>query len=90
MRHRLDAGEPHLLVQRGVDDDIVGAHGLLGKQLDLLDGFGGALLEGGAKHALVQVDGVLARDDLVHFTRKGFESWGYFVGLGLGLRARDL
>jgi len=40
---------PDLLVQAGVDTDIGGTHGLLGKGLDGLDGVRSTLLEGSRK-----------------------------------------
>lgn len=39
-------------------------HGLEGKLLDLLDSTGSALLEGNAVETLVEVDGVLAGDNV--------------------------
>lgn len=65
MRHRLDALRPHRLVQLGVDADVGGAHRLAGKVDDGLDSPGCALLEGAAVNALVQVDRVLARYDVL-------------------------
>lgn len=55
-----DTALPHLLVQLGVDANVLDTHGLLCKLDDLLDGLGRALLELDIVHALVQVDGVLA------------------------------
>ena len=55
-----------MLVEPGVDPDVVGAHLLLGKLLDFLDGAGGAVLEADAVQALVQVDGVFAGHHLAH------------------------
>merc|ERR1711934_1163757 len=53
---------PDLLVELGVDSDVLRAHLLEGKALDGLDGPELAAL---AVDALVQVDGVLAGDDLL-------------------------
>jgi hypothetical protein len=41
----LDTSLPDLLVQGGVDADILGAHSLLGESADLLDSTGSTLLE---------------------------------------------
>jgi hypothetical protein len=41
----LDAGLPDLLVELGVNADVLGAHSLLGKGADLLDGTRSTLLE---------------------------------------------
>ena len=56
---------PDSLVQLDVEADIGGLHHLGGKGLDLLHSTGGALLEGDAMEALVQVDGVLAGHHLL-------------------------
>ena len=61
----LDATCPERLVELGVDADVGGAHGLLGEVDDGLDGPGRTLLEGAAVHALVEVDGVFAGDDVL-------------------------
>jgi hypothetical protein len=61
----LDAAGPDLLVQLGVDADVRGAHCLLGKVDDGLDGPRGALFEGAAVHALVHVDGVFPGDHIL-------------------------
>ena len=61
----LDTVLPHLLVELGVKTNIGGAHGLLGESDDLLDGAGSTLLEGNVVAALVEVDGVLARHNIV-------------------------
>ena len=61
----LDTVLPYLLVELGVEADILGAHGLLGEGDDLLDGAGSTLLEGNVVDALVEVDGVLAGHDIV-------------------------
>ena len=63
--HALDAAGPERLVELGVDTDVLGAHRLLGKVDDGLDGVGGTLLEGAAVHALVEVDGVLPGNDIL-------------------------
>lgn len=65
MRHALDAALPQRLVELGVDADVGGAHGLLRELDDALDGLGRPLLERGAVHTLVQVDGVFAGDDVL-------------------------
>ena len=61
----LDALGPKSLVELGVEADIGGAHRLLRKVDDGLDGVGGALLEGAAVDTLVEVDGVLAGHDIL-------------------------
>ena len=61
----LDALCPDSLVQLGVKTDVLGAHRLLGKVDDGLDGPGSALLEGAAVDALVEVDGVFAGHDIL-------------------------
>ena len=63
--HALDTLGPDRLVELGVEADVLGAHRLLGELNDRLHGMGGTLLEGAAVHALVQVDGVLAGDDVL-------------------------
>ena len=45
---RLDALLPHFLVERGVETDILGSHGLLSKSTDGLHGIRSTLLEGSA------------------------------------------
>lgn len=60
----LDSRFPDLLVQLGVEADVLGAHGLLSESADLLDSPGGPLLESYAMDALVEVDGVFAGDDI--------------------------
>merc|ERR1719411_1785077 len=57
---------PDCLVQSGVDTDILGTHLLLSKLLDLLDCSGSAIFESDTVESLVEVDGVLASDDLAH------------------------
>lgn len=61
----LDALGPDGLVEFGVESDVGGAHGLLGKVDDGLDGPGSALFEGAAVDALVEVDGVFAGHDIL-------------------------
>ena len=61
----LDAHLPNLLVELRVEPDVLGAHVLAGKLLDGLDGPRRPLLELHAKHLLVEVDGVVARHDVV-------------------------
>ncbi len=63
--HGLDALGPDGLVELGIQADVGGAHRLLRKVNHRLNGPGGALLERAAVHALVQVDGVLAGDDVL-------------------------
>ena len=70
-----------MLVQPGVDPDILGSHLLLGKLLHLLDGSGSPVLEPDAMQPLVQVDGVLTGDNLAHCRA---------LGLLLALRHGDL
>lgn len=65
MGNRLDALCPESLVELGVEADVGGAHRLLGKVDDGLDGPGSALLEGAAVDALVEVDGVFAGHDIL-------------------------
>jgi len=64
MRHVLDPLAPELLVQLRVKADVRGAHRLLRKLDDGLDRPRRPRLEGTPVHALVQVDGVFARDDI--------------------------
>ena len=65
MGNRLDALCPESLVELGVEADVGGAHRLLGKVNDGLDGPGSSLLEGAAVDALVEVDGVFAGHDIL-------------------------
>ena len=51
-------------------------HGLAGELLDLLNGLGGTLLELDAEDALVEVDGVLASDDILEGRAPGLGSFG--------------
>ena len=55
-----------MLVEPGVDPDVVGAHLLDGELLHFFDGAGRAVLEADAVQPLVQVDGVLAGHHLAH------------------------
>jgi len=64
-RDALDALRPEMLVQTGVDANVLRLHLLLGEIADRLDGSRRALLGADAEDALVHVDGVLARDDFV-------------------------
>ena len=59
-----DAGGPNVLVELGVDPDVLGPHGLGGELLDGLDGAGGALLEGRLVDHLGEVDGVVPGDEV--------------------------
>ena len=59
-----DAGGPNVLVELGLDADVLGPHGLGGELLDGLDGAGGALLEGRLVHQLGEVDGVVPGDEV--------------------------
>ncbi len=61
----LDALCPESLVEFGVETDVRGAHRLVREVNDGLDGPGGALLEGAAVDALVEVDGVFAGHDIL-------------------------
>ena len=65
MGNALDAAGPELLVELGVEADVVGAHRLLGELDYRLDGMGGPLLERTAVHALVQVDCVFTGDNVL-------------------------
>ena len=55
-----------MLVQPGVDTNIVGSHLLLGKLFQLLDGSGCSVLEADSVKPLVKVDGVFAGYDFTH------------------------
>ena len=55
-----------MLVEPGVDPDVVSSHLLQCELLDLLDRPGSAVLEADAVQPLVQVDGVLPGDHLAH------------------------
>ncbi len=55
---------PDSLVQPGVDSHVRGAHGLLSKLADLLDGTGSAVLTANAVKTLVQVHGILTGNNL--------------------------
>ena len=61
----LDALRPERRGELGVKADVGGAHRLLRKVHNGLDGPRRALLEGAPVHALVQVDGVFAGDDIL-------------------------
>lgn len=63
--HLPDTLGPDVLVQAGVDADIVGSHLTLGKLADLLDGAWGTLLEADVVHTLGQVNGAFAGDNFV-------------------------
>ena len=64
-----DTLRPDEFVQASFNANIVGAHLLLCKQLDLFDGSWGTLLEADAMQSFVKVDGVLAGD---HFVQSRF------------------
>lgn len=55
-----------MLVEPGVDPDVLGAHLLFCELLDLLDGAGCTVLETDPVEALVKVDGVLPGHHLTH------------------------
>eukprot|EP00639_Heterosigma_akashiwo_P005957 CAMPEP_0194567818 /NCGR_PEP_ID=MMETSP0292-20121207/6140_1 /TAXON_ID=39354 /ORGANISM="Heterosigma akashiwo, Strain CCMP2393" /LENGTH=143 /DNA_ID=CAMNT_0039417661 /DNA_START=44 /DNA_END=477 /DNA_ORIENTATION=- len=55
----LDALGPDELVELGIDSHVACAHHLSGEGLDLADGLGGLLPEGGLVQPLVKVDGVV-------------------------------
>jgi len=57
---------PDLLVQVGVDSDVLGAHLLESKLSDSLDSFSGSEFSALSVDSLVEVDGVLSGDDLLH------------------------
>jgi len=59
------ASAPDVLVQLHVKPNITGSHRLLRKLPDLLHRLGRHLLEGAAMESPVEVDGILASDDLV-------------------------
>ena len=63
-RNALDTRLPDLLVELGVEADIVGAHSLRSESTDLLDSPGGPLLEAHTMNSLVKVDGVFAGDNI--------------------------
>ena len=65
MRHILNTLRPQLLVQLRVQTHVFGAHRLLRKVHDGFDRPRGTLFERPPVHALVQVDGVLAGDDVL-------------------------
>jgi len=56
---------PNVLVQRGIDADILGAQSGLGKLLDLTNSAGGFSLEGNLVQSLVEIDRVFASHDRV-------------------------
>lgn len=65
LEHLPDTLGPDVLVQAGVDADIVGSHLTLGKLADLLDSAWGTLLEADVVHTLGQVNGAFAGDNFV-------------------------
>lgn len=60
-----DATLPNLLVQLGVETNVLDAHCLLCELDHLLDGCRSTLLELNIVHALVQMDGVVTGNDVV-------------------------
>jgi len=78
----LDTLGPKVLIQAGVDADILRSHLLLGEIADRLDSSGSAPLGADSKDALVHVDGVLASDDLIDRTLalllRLLRSWRHF------------
>ena len=67
-----DAGGPNVLVELGVNTDVLGSHGFFGEFLDGLDCAGSALLECRLMNHFGKMDGVIPGDE---------------VGLGLALLA---
>eukprot|EP00250_Pteridium_aquilinum_P022610 c2545_g1_i1 orf=106-633(+) len=63
--HVPDSTTPQMLVQLYINAHICGSHHLLSKLLYFFYSLRSLLLERAAMEALVQVDGVLARDDFV-------------------------
>ena len=63
--HALDAELPGRAVEAWLDAHVLGSHCLLCKLADLLDGRRGAVLPAERARALVQVDRVLARHDIL-------------------------
>jgi len=61
----LDALGPKVLVEAGVDTDVLRAHLLLSEVTDRLDSSGRAPLGSDTKDAFMHMDGILASDDLV-------------------------
>jgi hypothetical protein len=55
-----------VLVEPGVDTNVVCSHLLLSKLLQLLHGSGSSVLEADSVEPLVEVDCVLAGDDFTH------------------------
>jgi hypothetical protein len=58
----LNTAGPEEVVEAGVDAVILGAHEGVGELADLLNGSGGALVEGAALQVLADVDGALVGD----------------------------
>lgn len=58
----LNTAGPEEVVEAGVDAVILGAHEGVGELTDLLNGGGGALVEGAALQVLADVDGALVGD----------------------------
>ena len=65
VRHVLNTLRPESLVELGVEADVLGAHRLLREIYNGFDGPRCALLERAAVHPLVDMDGVLAGDDVL-------------------------
>ena len=58
----LDTAGPEEVVEGGVNTVVLSAHQSLGEFTDLLDGGGGALVEGAALEVLTDVDGAFVSD----------------------------
>ena len=58
----LDTAGPEEVVEGGIDTVVLSAHEVVGEGADLLDGGGGALVEGAALEELAHVDGALVGD----------------------------
>jgi len=71
---------PDVLVQLDIYADVFGAHLLEGKATDSLDSFGSSELSALAVDALVDVDGVLAGNDLLDGRALFAFFFGHFIG----------
>ena len=65
MRDALDTARPEFLVEFGVDSDVGGAHGFRSELDNGLDGVRSSLLERSSVDALMEVDGVFPRHDIL-------------------------